>query len=107
MISTTDRDENWALARSIQLTPSDTELPAGIRGFVIAEPHAAGWFISARYDPRLSEADVADFSEFVAVRTYLLLEQGARGRVWERREDGTWCAYCVDSDLRAPVPAGV
>ena len=67
-------DENWALARSIQLAPTRAGLRAGCRGVVVAERNPTGWFISAGFDPELPAEQVEDFAHFVIVRTYLLLE---------------------------------
>ena len=99
MATRTSSDENWALARSIQITPSGEGLRHGCHGLVAATPHPTGWFISARVDPNLAEADVDDFVEFVTVRSYLLLEQGPDPRMGERGIDGVWRSYCVASEF--------
>lgn len=91
-------DENWAIARSIQLTPSREGLEPGCHGTVSAEPHPTGWFISARFDPDLEQAQVDDFAHFVMVRTYLLLEHGPDVAVWQYGTDGVWRATCVGSE---------
>jgi hypothetical protein len=92
-------DENWELARSIQLTPSRDGIRPGYNGVVTAEPHPAGWFISARFDPDLSAAEIQDFAQFVTVRTYLLLDRGPDGSEWEPTRDGVWRADCVAAEL--------
>ncbi len=91
-------DENWSIAKSIQLTPTREGLPPGCRGVVAAEPHPTGWFISARHDPDLPHAQVEDFAHFVMVRTYLLLEHGPDVSVWQLGQDGVWRASCVASE---------
>ncbi len=101
MATRTTSDENWALARSIQLTPSTDGLRRGCHGMVAAAPHPTGWFISAHVAPALPAEDVADFVEFVTVRTYLLLEHGPQAQLWERGIDGVWRTYCVASDFDA------
>ncbi len=87
-------EQNWALARSIELTPSCDGLKPGCIGVVIAEGHPTGWFISARFAPELSADRIEDFAHFVVVRTYLLLEYGPQTGVWEDDRAGAWRAYC-------------
>lgn len=99
-------EEHWELARSIQITPTTETLPHGRHGVITIRQHAAGWFISARYPAELSDADRADFAQFVMVRTYLLLEQGPRPHLWESVADGCWRSYCLPAhiDLYGAVP---
>ena len=99
MATRTSSDENWALARSIQITASGEGLRRGCHGVLAAAPHATGWFIFARVDPNLAAADVDDFVEFVTVRSYLLLEQGPDSDLWERGIDGVWRTYCVAAEF--------
>ncbi len=87
-------EENWELACSIELTPSRDRLKSGCMGVVVAERHPTGWFISARFDPKLSPESVEDFAHFVVVRTYLLLEYGPQPGAWESDVVGVWRAYC-------------
>jgi hypothetical protein len=94
----TQSDDNWALAHSIQPTPTREGLSRGASGVVIAAAHPTGWFISARFDPDLTAADVEDFAHFVQVRTYLLLDQGPRPGSWDRCSGGVWRA-----DYRASI----
>ena len=94
----TRNDEHWAIARSIQLTPSREGVRPGCRGVVAAAPHPTGWFISAHFDPDLAEPQIEDFAQFVMVRCYLLLEHGPDGSAWELDTDGVWRASCVGSD---------
>lgn len=92
-------DEHWALARSIQLTCSRDGIKPGYNGVVTADPHGSGWFVSARFDPALSTAEIEDFAQFVVVRTFLLLDRGPGESVWEATGDGGWRADCVAADL--------
>jgi hypothetical protein len=92
-------DEHWELARSIQLTPATGPLPPDHVGAVTARSHPAGWFVSARYRPGLSAAELVDFAEFVQVRTYLLLEQGPQPATWDHDGSSGWRANCVRSRL--------
>jgi hypothetical protein len=87
-------DENWALAHSIELTPSRDGLKPGCIGVVVAERHPTGWFIAARFVPELSAELIEDFAHFVVVRTYLLLEYGPQPGVWDGDRVGVWHAYC-------------
>ena len=93
----TRSDDNWALARSIQLTPCRDELRRGHQGVVMAEQHPAGWFISARFDPDLPQADLDHFAHFVQVRSYLLLDQGPQPGSWEVGADGVCRAHYAAS----------
>jgi hypothetical protein len=99
----TRTDDNWALAHSIQLTPCREGLKPGHEGVVIAEAHPTGWFISARFDPDLPAADIADFAHFVQVRTYLLLGQGPRLGLWEPDSQGVWRAHYAASRTASAV----
>ena len=97
------QDDNWTLANSVQLTPAIADLGRGEHGVITARPHPTGWFVSARYQPDLAPADLADFAEFVRVRVYLLLENGPSDRVWQAAdEDRTWRAVCTPSSLDLP-----
>jgi hypothetical protein len=87
-------EENWALAHSIELTPSRDGLRSGCIGVVVAQRHPTGWFISARFVPKLSAELIEDFAHFVTVRTYLLLEYGPQPGVWVSDRAGVWSAFC-------------
>jgi hypothetical protein len=95
-------DENWALARSIQLTPVHEGLTPGCHGVVVAERHPTGWFILAGFDPEVPADLVDDFAHFVVVRTYLLLQYGPRPGTWEAGTAGVWRANCptLTADLK-------
>jgi hypothetical protein len=80
-------DVAWQLAESIQIT-HDGE--GGHLGTVSARPHSTGWFISARSRSDLTPHEAEHFREFVSLRVYLLLTQGAQPQVWEPQEDGSW-----------------
>ena len=99
MATRTSSDENWALARSIQITPSGEGLRRGCHGVLAAAQHPSGWFMSARVDPNLAADEVDDFVEFVTVRTYLLLEHGPQSESWERGIDNVWRTHCVAAEF--------
>jgi hypothetical protein len=99
MATRTTSDENLALARTIQITPAHEGLPRGCYGLVAAEPHPAGWFISARVSPDLRAAELDDFIEFVTERAYRLLEHGPQSGTWKSGIDGIWRTYCDASEF--------
>ena len=92
-------DENWKLARSIRPIPVRDGLDPACTGVVVASRHPTGWFIWAGFDARLSSEQIDDFTHFVLVRTYLLLEYGPGPEAWMSDADGVWRALCV-----APIP---
>jgi hypothetical protein len=84
--------DKWALARSVVLTPSLEGIRTGCQGVIIAEPNPTGWFIAARFDPALTADQIEDFTQFVLVRTFLLLEHGPQPGLWAADVVGVWRA---------------
>lgn len=91
-------EEAWALAESIQVTPTDTG-HGRYPGTVTARPQATGWFISARSRRDLSVGEAAKFREFVTLRGYLLLTRGAQPEVWEPIAEGRYRAHPAEELL--------
>ncbi len=88
-------DENWRLARGIRPVPVDHGVDPGYTGVVVAARHPTGWFIWAGFDANLRSEQIEDFTHFVLVRTYLLLENGPEPDAWISDADGVWRALCV------------
>ncbi len=87
-------DADWDMAQSIQITPSDFDGDRDHDGVLIARPHEAGWFISARCRPGLGAGDRKQLQKFVARSAYLLLQEGPHAGSWSQRDsDQEWRAY--------------
>jgi hypothetical protein len=93
-------EENWKLAGSIRPVPIDDGLSAGRNGVIVAARHPTGWFIWAGFDAKLRSEQIDDFTHFVLVRTYLLLEYGPGPAAWVSAGDGEWRAWCASPTAR-------
>jgi hypothetical protein len=89
----TDEDPNWITARSVPITSGRMHWQPDQIGVIIAQRHATGWFIHAKYRADAPAAEFEHFKEFIAVRVYLLLTHGPQLETWDRGEnDGEWLA---------------
>jgi hypothetical protein len=86
-------DQIAELAQTIQVAPAREPLPSEQRGVVVARQHPTGWFISARYRPSLSAAEIDEFASFTEMQAHLLLESGPQDPSWQPDASGRWLAY--------------
>ena len=95
------------LADTIQVGPAREPLPSEQQGVVVAQPHPTGWFISARYRPSLSAAEIDGFAFFTRVKAHLLLESGPQDPNWQPDAVGCWRSYYGRTAMvpREPVVA--
>ena len=84
-------EEACEIAESIQITPSHDGCGRYL-GTLIAQPHAAGWFIAARARDDLSDAESAGLREFTRAATLVLLTEGPRPGVWNRIDEACFAA---------------
>jgi hypothetical protein len=86
-------DPAWTTARSVPITSGQIDWDPDQLGVIVAQRHATGWFIHAKYRADAPAAELEQFKEFIAVRIYLLLTQGPQLGTWSRGEnDGDWLA---------------
>ena len=91
-----DEDPNWTTARSVPITRGHIHWQPDQIGVIIAQRHATGWFIHAKYRADAPAAEFEHFREFIAVRVYLLLTQGPQSATWSCGDnDGEWLASWI------------